>query len=48
MLDQRSVRAFVGTSRLTVRVVNVDVHGSVQGADEHSLIGTKCLVSSVD
>lgn len=29
-------------------MVNVDVHGSVQGADQGRLVGTQSLMSSVD
>lgn len=29
-------------------MVNVDVHGPVQGADQGGLVGTQTLVSSVD
>lgn len=36
------------TFRLTVRVVDVDVHRSVQGADQLGLVDPQRLVSSVD
>lgn len=39
---------FVSTFRLPVWVVDVDVHWSVQGADQHGLIDSQGLVSSVD
>lgn len=29
-------------------MVDVDVHGPVQGADQHGLVGAKGLVGSVD
>lgn len=36
------------TLRLAVRVVNVDVHGAMQGADQGGLVSTHRLVSSVN
>lgn len=36
------------TIRLPVRVVDVDVHGAVQSADQQRLVGTRGLVGSVD
>lgn len=36
------------TLGLAVGMVNVDVHGPVQGADQGGLVGTQRLVSSVD
>lgn len=36
------------TFGLAVGVVNMDVHRSVQGADQHGLVGPLCLMSSVD
>lgn len=36
------------TLRLAIGMVNVDVHGPVQGADKGGLIGTQSFMSSVD
>ncbi len=36
------------TLRLAIGMVNVDVHGSMQGADQGGLVGTQSLMSSVD
>lgn len=36
------------TGRLSVGMVDVDIHRPVQCADQHGLVGTQCFVSSVD
>lgn len=36
------------TSRLSVRMVDVDIHRPVQRADQHGLVGAQCFMSSVD
>lgn len=36
------------TLRLAIGMVNMDVHGSVQGADQGGLVGSQSFVSSVN
>lgn len=36
------------TRRLSVRMVDVDIHRPVQCADQHGLVGAQSFVSSVD
>lgn len=36
------------TLGLAIGMVNVDVHGPMQGADQGALVGTQTLMSSVD
>lgn len=33
---------------LPVRVIDVDIHGPMQGADQHRLVGARGFVGSVD
>lgn len=43
-----SIEAYPLTLRLTIGMINVDVHGPVQSADKGGLIGTQSFMSSVD